>query len=125
MLNSLTLSAMSAVLEKLAEEERGEPQAPAAEVLPVKPKKPAHPALTAAKYLGAYGAGTGVGYGGMMLADAASKKYLGRPVSSELFHAVPLMTGAGGLAFTAAQNSLFSRMREDSKARKAHGRPES
>ena len=86
--------------------------------------KPPHPALTAAKRLGAYGLGTGVGYSAMALGDAASKKFRGRSlgVSPTARVAVPLLTGAAGLGFQVAQGDAFKKIREDSEKRKAYDR---
>lgn len=122
-LRSQSIAAMNREFQKLAVEDEEANQQDAME--PVDVKKPQHPALTAAKYLGGYGAGTLAGYGGMQAGQAISKALRkGKPMvgkGSVLMHAVPAMAGLGGLAFTHAQNTMFDRMREDSVKRRGGG----
>ncbi len=120
-LSTTSIQAMHSTLLKMAKSESvvedvGTQQMEAPET------KPPHPLLTAAKRLGAYGAGTGVGYSGMAGAEALSKKFRGKSLGTSpmLRHALPVLTGAGALAFQHAQNSAFSRMRGDAKKRGEH-----
>jgi len=86
------------------------------EVKEAPPQKPTHPALTAAKYLGAYGLGTGLGYGAMY----GLQKLRNKPLEPHglAFHSIPALAGLGGLAFTHAQNMMFERMKEDALKRR-------
>lgn len=81
--------------------------------------KPPHPALTAAKSLGGMGVGMLAGYGGMQAADAILKKTRGQglPRGSKAMWAVPIMTGAGGLAYSHMQQKTLEKMRKDHLAR--------
>jgi len=117
------LSAMHREFEKLAvtreaptsvAEESSQVEQPQ----PVPEKKPPHPMLTAAKYLGAYGLGTVLGYGGMH----GVQKLRGKPFSPALSRGVPLLSGLATLAFTHSQNELFNRMKEDALKRKEYVR---
>lgn len=104
---AVTREAPTSVAEESAQQEQ--PQ-------PVPEKKPPHPMLTAAKYLGAYGLGTGAGYGSMH----GIQHLRGKPFSSTLGHGIPVLTGLAGLAFTYAQNDLFNRMKEDAAKRRGN-----
>jgi hypothetical protein len=85
-------------------------------------RRPTHPLLTAGKVLGAYGAGTAAGYGGLLGANALSKSLRGgQPLINKMgpaMHAIPALAGIGTVAFTHAQNSLFDRMRADEERRR-------
>lgn len=102
--------APTSVAEEGAQQEQPQPEPE---------KKPLHPALTAAKYLGAYGAGTLAGYGGMY----GIQKLRGKPFNPQglAVHAIPALAGFGSLAFAHAQNSLFDRMKEDALKRRGNG----
>ncbi len=77
--------------------------------------KPPHPALTAAKMVGGLGVGTAVGYGGMEALDAVLKKTRGRglPKGHAARWAVPLVAGAGGMAYSHLQQRTLEKMRQD------------
>jgi hypothetical protein len=78
--------------------------------------KPPHPALTAAKTVGGMGVGILAGYGGMKAIDAGLKHVRGGrglPKGSPLMYAVPIATGAGGLAYAHLQQRTLDKMRED------------
>ena len=82
---------------------------------PLVERKPPHPALTAAKTVGGLGVGMVAGYGGMKAVDAALKKVRGRglPKGHAAMWAVPLVTGAGGLAYSHLQQRTLDKMRQD------------
>lgn len=84
-------------------------------------KKPPHPALTAAKTVGGLGVGMLAGYGGMKAVDEILKHTRGRglPRGSALMWAVPLVTGAGGLAYNHLQQQTLEKMRRDHLMRQA------
>mgnify|MGYP000439284301 CR=1 FL=1 len=123
MLSLESVASMHRTLCKLAKEESVVEDAVGQQAESPEPKPP-HPALTAAKRLGAYGAGTGAGYGLMSLAEGASKKFRGKSlgVSPTARHVVPLLTGAAGMGYQAAQSSAFKKIREDAAKRRAHDR---
>ena len=108
------LRSMRLELEKRADADE-EDYKPEAEVYPVPP----HPAWTAAKSVGGLGVGMLAGYGGMKAVDAILQKTRGQglPQGSNLMWAVPLLTGAGGLAYTHLQNRTLEKMRQDHLAR--------
>jgi hypothetical protein len=117
------------LLHQARKEKRAE-----ADVVPVEPQeelpepKPAksHPWVTAAKDIGAFGAGVGAGYGGLSLANRLSKKRTGKPLVTGRFagHAIPVTMGLGSLLFSHWQNTLLDKMREQSAARRASGSKE-
>jgi hypothetical protein len=77
--------------------------------------QPPHPALTAAKSIGGLGVGMLAGYGGMKATDAILQKTRGKglPRGSKAMWAVPIVTGAGGLAYTHMQQKTLEKMRQD------------
>lgn len=103
-------------LEKRADAEE-EDHKPEQEVEVIPP--PPHPAWTAAKSIGGMGVGMLAGYGGMKAVDAILQKTRGQglPQGSNLMWAVPLVTGAGGLAYSHLQNRTLEKMRQDHLAR--------
>lgn len=118
MLNSFSMYAMREELVKLAK-----PESVTEDALGQQEEQPmpTHPLVTAAKNLGAYGVGTGVGYGGSMAADALLKKYTGQGVNRVAMHALPVATGLAGIGFRYAQDSTFNKMRQDAAERRARG----
>lgn len=113
--------------EKAAEANPPVQVAPQEELPEPKDVKPQRPWVTAAKDIGAFGAGVGAGYGALSAANALSKKRTGRPLVSGRFagHAIPVTMGVGGLLFSHWQNTLLDRMREQAAARRASGSEES
>lgn len=100
-----SIRSMSLELQKLGEDDALE-------------KKPEHPLMTAAKGLGAYGLGTGVGYGGLMLAEKLKPQLRDkRLMSGPAKHIIPAATGLGALAFQFGQDSVFKRMRRNQEER--------
>jgi hypothetical protein len=93
------VASMSREFSKLAEEDS--------------PKKlPEHPMKTFAKGVGAYGLGTGLGYGGVMAArhfyPESTSKLLRGPGAMVL----PVATGLGALLFHIGQDEGFHRIRK-------------
>jgi hypothetical protein len=97
------------------------------EELPEVKDAPERPWVTAAKDIGAFGAGVGAGYGGLAAANALAKRRMGKPLITSRFarHAIPVTMGAGGLLFSHWQNTLLDKMRDQSAARRAGGSKES
>jgi hypothetical protein len=77
--------------------------------------KPPHQALTAAKTVVGGGLGMLAGYGGMKAIDAGLQKVRGRglPKGNAAMWAVPLVAGAGGLAYSHLQQRTLDKMRAD------------
>jgi hypothetical protein len=99
--------------EKTAEEVQVEDQAPP--TAPVAAPLPPSPAWTLAKHVAGLGLGTAAGYAGMRGADALIRRAggAGIPRGSALQWAIPLVTGAGGLAYSHLQQRTLDKMRED------------
>lgn len=79
---------------------------------PTPTKKEEHPAMTVAKSLAGFGTGMGAGYLAAKGVNAALKRSgIGEIPRSVAYKAIPIMTGLGGLAYTAAQQRTLDKMR--------------
>ena len=77
-------------------------------------EKPDSPAKTLVKSIAGMGVGMGAGYGAAHGINLAVKKVTGKGIpQSAAFKAIPLITGAAGLAYPYLHQATLGKMRQD------------